>query len=188
GVARCSIAHQLTEPHQLRSMIVMLGIGDTADTDLRRPEVARRTASDPLLSSTRCARFEQQPARHTSRCTSFTRKASTDTSNVIVRHSSRENLPCKSKRVCRDSLFLPYDLENFWRRVRGSGSYDPMDVRCPLQMWDNLLQKFHLLGEQAEIRNSCDVSFRPREAGYETEPNWLKCGKHDDRDGRRLLL
>jgi hypothetical protein len=46
----------------------------------------------------------------------------------------------------------------------------------------DFLQQFDTLREYfvAEPSNSCNVPFRLREAGYETEPNWLKSGKHDD--------
>src|SRR5215510_1087393 len=85
---------------------------------------------------------------------------------VIVRDSSSKILPRKSKLVCRDCLVLPQDLESLWRNVRGSPA--PNDECHPPQIWFNLFQEFHLLGEQVEPSNSCNVPFRSCEVGYET--------------------
>src|SRR5215831_590591 len=84
---------------------------------------------------------------------------------VVARDGSRKNLPCNSKRACRDLPVLLCDLGSFWRRVRRR---DPNDVRHPPQIWFDLFQEFHLLGEQIEPSNSCNVPFRSCEAGYET--------------------
>src|SRR5215470_3145545 len=85
---------------------------------------------------------------------------------VIVRDVRLKSLPRKSKFVCRDCLVLPQDLESLRRNVRGCPA--PSDECYPPQIWYNLFQEFHLLGEQVEPSNSCDVPFRSCEAGYET--------------------
>src|SRR5262245_57008561 len=85
---------------------------------------------------------------------------------VIGGDGSLKNLPRKSKLVCRDCLVLPQDLESLWRNVRGSPA--PNDECHPPQIWFNLFQEFHLLGEQVEPSNSCNVPLRSCEVGYES--------------------
>src|SRR5262245_51089445 len=72
---------------------------------------------------------------------------------VIVRGNRSKRLSSKSKLACHDCGALISELHHFgWdRRVRAFA------VSYPLRMWDNLLQEFHLFGEQAKPSNSCDA-------------------------------
>src|SRR5262245_4369030 len=74
---------------------------------------------------------------------------------VVTRGGSIKNLIRKSKRACRELPILLCDLAKLWRSVRGS-QYLP-DQRRPPQIRNDLFQQFHLLGEQPEPSNSCDV-------------------------------
>src|SRR5262245_22504266 len=105
---------------------------------------------------------------------------------VIVRDSGWKNLPCKSKRACRNCPVLFRNLGSLWRTVLDFKG--PGDTRHPSQIWNNLFQELQLLGAQFEPSNACDVSSRLREAGYETHPHGLPCAEHDDRNSRRLPL
>src|SRR5262245_49757164 len=108
----------------------------------------------------------------------FLREAGKD-SVVIVRDRSPKNLPRNAKGPCSALPVFLCDLESRWRSV--CVSLHPSDERHSPEIWNNLLQEFHLFGEQAEPGNSSDVSSGPCETGYETLPHRLPCIKHDNR-------
>jgi hypothetical protein len=94
-----------------------------------------------------------------------------------------KELPGIFKRACAFRDFA-FDLQCIRRNV----SRLPTDVRHARQIWNNLFQEFHLLGDQADPGNSWDVRSGPCQARYETRLHRLPCARHDDRDGCCLLL